>query len=466
MKFPTLFRRQKSASSVFGGGWQPLFGNRGHHGMREHMPGSWQRDIRIDVDQQERHHAVFACMSQIASDVAKMRLRVMQLNTPGAYWSETTNPAYNPVLAKPNAYQTSGQFLESWLWSKLSHGNFYALKQYDSRNVVNAIYPLDPYRVRPLIATDGSGMVFYEIMPDRTVPGLTETVVIPARYMIHDRYNVMFGDLIGTSPLYAATASSAGGLAMVRSSARFFARGAKLSGVLSGPGAIDPDTAKRLEDKWAEEMEGEENSGKIAVLGSALKFETMMMSMVDAAIVDSMKWSATMICSVFAMPPWKIGLDVWPRGIVNVQALAVDYLSSCLQRYVESIEAALTVGLGMSGGLRVGLDESGLLRMDQVSLATYLGDLVSRGVMAPNEARAKLGLPPVPGGDNCFMQQQNFSLEALAAPGRSTTPGSPAMPPEPEPAKALPPPAIGRLMNREESILFSEMRPSAPDEDE
>ena len=35
--------------------------------------------------------------------------------------------------------------------------------------------------------------------------------------------------------------------------------------------------------------------------------------------------------------------------------------------------------------------------------------------MTPNEARFKyFGLGPVAGGDSCFLQQQMFSLEALA----------------------------------------------------
>lgn len=34
--------------------------------------------------------------------------------------------------------------------------------------------------------------------------------------------------------------------------------------------------------------------------------------------------------------------------------------------------------------------------------------------MAPNEARATVGLPPVVGGDTPYLQQQNFGLFALA----------------------------------------------------
>jgi len=441
-------RRSKAAGALApsGVGWASLWGSRTRGDL---YPGSWQRHVRITTDDQLRHHAVWACMSQIAGDVAKMRPHLRQQSANGRFWSETANPAYSPVLAKPNNYQDSGQFLESWLWSKLCHGNFYGLKVRDGRNVVQAIMPLDPHRVFPKVSTDGEVAIFYELAVDN-MAGITGPVMVPAREIIHDRFNTIFHPLIGTSPLYAAASAAAGGIAMANSSARFFMKGAKLSGVLSADGVIDPDTAKRLEDKWTEEYEGSENTGKIAVLGSGLKFQTLQMSMVEAAIADQMKWSATQVCSVFGMPAWKIGLDVWPRGVSQVSALSVDYLTSCLQKYVEAIERCLTTGLGLAAGFKAALDETTLLRMDPVSLVSMLAQAVGSAQMSPNEAREKLNLPPMPGGDALFLQQQNFSLEALAKRDALPNPfaaGAPPAPPHapalpaPEPAPALPPAA-------------------------
>jgi HK97 family phage portal protein len=333
-------------------------------------------------------------------------------------------------LQTPNNYQNSGQFLEAWVWSKLNTGNFYGLKVRDNRNVVIAIYPLDPFRVAPKVATDGSVAVFYELSPDN-MSGITESIMVPAREIIHDRYNTMNHPMVGTSPLFAAGAAAAGGLGMANSTARFFKNGAQPSGVLSAPGQIDPDTAKRLEDKWETDFQGE-NVGKIAVLGSGLEFKIMQMSMVDAQVAELMKWSATQICSVFHMPPWKVALDVWPRGIVNVSALNVDYLTSCLQSYIEAIERCLTSGLGLASGYSVGLDEAGLLRLDPAGMVEMLARAVGSGQMTPNEARAKLNLPPVAGGDQCYLQQQNFSLAALAKRDALANPfgaGAPALPP-------------------------------------
>ena len=77
-----------------------------------------------------------------AADVAKMRLKLMQPED--EVWKETTVPAFSPVLNKPNRFQTRIQFYESWIISKLRAGNAYVLKERDQRNVVVALYVLDP----------------------------------------------------------------------------------------------------------------------------------------------------------------------------------------------------------------------------------------------------------------------------------------------------------------------------------
>jgi phage portal protein BeeE len=56
---------------------------------------------------------------------------------------------------------------------------------------------------------------------------------------------------------------------------------------------------------------------------------------------------------------------------------------------------------------------------------------VKSGIRAPDEARARLNLPPVPGGKYPYLQQQNFSLEALAKRDAQEDPFG--MKPKPEP---------------------------------
>ncbi|RXL37533.1 phage portal protein, partial [Citrobacter sp. AAK_AS5] len=72
--------------------------------------------------------------------------------------------------------------------------------------------------------------------------------------------------------------------------------------------------------------------------------------------------------------------------------------------------------LGSVEGRTLGteLDLDGLLRMDSMTQIQVLSEGVKGGLVKPNEGSGKLGLRPVAGGDQVYLQQQNYSLAALA----------------------------------------------------
>jgi hypothetical protein len=76
-----------------------------------------------------------------------------------------------------------------------------------------------------------------------------------------------------------------------------------------------------------------------------LKFETPdIMSAVDAQIIEQLKWSDEKICATFHVPGYMVQVGAPPFNN-NVEALAQQYYSQCLQIHIESIELCLTKGL-------------------------------------------------------------------------------------------------------------------------
>lgn len=59
-------------------------------------------------------------------------------------------------------------------------------------------------------------------------------------------------------------------------------------------------------------------------------------------------------------------------------------------------------------------DIDGLLRMDTTALSDALAKQVGAGITKINEARRRINLSPTAGGNTCYLQEQNYSLEALA----------------------------------------------------
>ncbi len=430
----TRFKNTQTLSSVDSNrGWWPV--------IREAFAGAWQRNVELRTENVLSHGIVFACITLIASDIAKLWISLVEKDEDGI-WTETTSPAFSPVLRRPNHYQNRIQFVMQWILSKLIHGNAYILKERDNRGgpnrgVVTAMYLLDPQRVRPLVAPDGS--VYYQLDRD-DLSGLPDGLeAIPAREIIHDIMYAPYHPLCGISPISACGLAAMQGLRIQHQSSKLFANNSLLSGILTAPGIISKDTADRLEQHWAANYAGEQGAGKVAVLGDGLKFEPMTMTAVDAQLIDQLKWTGETICACFHVPGWKVGVSPMP-AYGNVQAANIDYYSQALQILIESLELCLDEGLELDNvpdrELGVELDVDALLRMDTLTATEVEAKAIGAGFKAPNESRKRFDLPPVPGGDACYLQQQNYSLAALDKRDQMgpplATPQQPALPAAPD----------------------------------
>ncbi|EPM68606.1 HK97 family phage portal protein, partial [Pseudomonas syringae pv. actinidiae ICMP 18804] len=357
--------------------------------VREAFAGAWQKNIEVNQDTVLAFSAVFACITLIASDIAKLRLKLVQL-TDDRIWEETTSSSFSPVIKRPNHFQNRIQFFETWFLSKLTHGNTYVMKLRDGRGVVIKLYVLDPRRVTPLVADDGS--VYYRLLADN-LSTLEDGVVVPASEIIHDRMNCLFHPLVGVSPIYACGLAAMQGNAIQNNSANFFRNGSKPGGVLTAPGAIADDTAKRLKEHWDLNFSGE-NAGRVAVLGDGLKYEAMAISAADSQLIEQLRWSAETVCSAFHVPGYKVGVGAQPNN-ASAEISNQIYYSDCLQSLIEAAELCLDEGLELPGAYGTEFDLDGLLRMDTATLYKANNDAVGGGWMKPNEARRRAGLAPV-----------------------------------------------------------------------
>jgi HK97 family phage portal protein len=419
-------------------GWWPI--------VREPYTGAWQANVELRGDALLTNPTVFACVTRISQDIGKLRLRlVVQAAANGDIWTPVTNPAYSPVLRKPNHYQTIIKFVEQWISSKLIWGNTYVLKRRDARGVVTALYILNPQYVTVLVATDGA--VFYQLRrPDVDFAGVWDggdEITVPGREIIHDRINCLFHPLVGLSPLYAAALPASLGSTIQRTSTQFFATGSRPSGTLSSEHEITQEQADKMQQRWMTGFGGVENTGKVAVLGFGLKYEPLTQTAVDAQLTEQAGQTEIEICKCFGMPVALLNTTKGaPYG--NHEQLVQLYHDGCLQTLIVGTETALDEGLGIDqtvNGTQYGteFDIDDLYWMDTATRTKAAADSVGSGVLSPNEARLKyFGLGPVTGGDSPMVQQQYYSLAALAErdadqPFSKPTPGTPGAAPEPEP---------------------------------
>ena len=404
------FTGKKSASTA-----QPVNGGDVWHTIHDPFTGAWQRNEEIEVSKndQMRHHAVFACVSLITRDIGKLKIKTKR-KVEGV--SQVCTSCINPLLATPNDFQNWQQFAEAWATSKATSGNTYVWKVRNIYGEVWKLQILNPERTKPLV--DPNGNVFYQVRKDRLFD-LDEDVVLPASEIIHDRFNCFYHPLVGLSPITACALSASQGISIQRNAQAFFANASRPSGILVAPGAITEQTSNELKENWQKNYSGKGNGGT-AVMGDGMNYVPISVAANDAQLVEQLKMSGEIVCTAFSVPAFKVGLAPLPSGKVSDHNDI--YYSDCLQHYIESIETLLNQHLDLEGGVEVEFDLKALLRMDSNSQMSFLKEGIGAAILSPNEARAELGYAAVSGGESPMIQQQNFSLAAIAKRDSSADP--------------------------------------------
>lgn len=417
--------REKALNAVPGagrGGWRRIM---------EPFAGAWQRNIEEKQTDLLTYPTLYAVIARIASDIGKLPFSLRQRERSGV-WIEVTNPAYDPVLRKPNDHQTPAQFREQWMLSKLTSGNTYVFKRKDARGVVTHLYVLDPEKVLPMVSD--SGAVFYQLRTDalNTLPEgyPAENLIVPASEIIHDRCMTIHHPLIGVPPLAAAHWPALKNMKIMRSATEFFANNAQPGGLLTAPAGMSEDDAKDVKKYWETEF-SDGKSGKVAIIGADMKFTPFAMKSIDSQMVEQMRYSDEQICQPFGVPPFMVGIGSFPSGM-GVDGLYLIYYNGALQAPIQHMEELLDDGLKISRPLGIELDLEPLLRMDEAKRAEVETKLVGGMIKTPDEGRARFNLAPTGGGNTLWGQHQDYPLGMLS----KRTDLDPVDPPAPEPQPA------------------------------
>src|SRR6185436_5527310 len=194
----------------------------------------------------------------------------------------------------------------------------------------------DPTRVQPLVSDDGA--VFYRLSSDN-LAGIDD-IVVPAREIIHDRFNCLFHPLVGTPPVFASGLASMVAINGQKASALLFENASVPGGILTLPGEVNQEEEQRFKEQW-ELRFSRSNLGRVAVMTGGVKYEKMTMTNLEVQMIENLKWSA------------EVGVGALPSN-ANVQSLNVEYYSQALQSQIEEIEELLDAALGIGWGVSMG----------------------------------------------------------------------------------------------------------------
>jgi len=250
----------------------------------------------------------WACVRLRADSVARLPLRVFRAtrDARGRYGrEEARDSALWPLMAnRVNEHLTSFRFrrlMQTWLDMT---GNAYAEIETNRRGEVVALWPWRPDRVEVEMTPNGPR---YEYTTEATRFSRGERVVRDWPFILHLR-GVEGDGLKGLDPIRAHRQTLAHAAGMREYSARFFAQGARPSGVLESPEKLSDAAYERLRKQHEARVSGLDNAHRIMILEEGLKWNQVSSRMVDAEFVAQSVQSGYDVCRIFEVPPHMVGL--------------------------------------------------------------------------------------------------------------------------------------------------------------
>ena len=362
--------------------------------------------------------AVWACIRQSAQTIASLPLALYEKDEVGGRQPVSDRLA-EVLTVSPNADQTALEFWEGQVAWILANGNCYA-ERTETGGRLSALTPLPAPLVEPIRAQDGT--ISFEVW-DRG-----KKDVLPGSKVMHVR-GFGFGGLKGLSAIRYGVQSMGAGLAADETAARFFGSGMSLSGIIESDQTLDPHQRVQLQE-MLDEYASSSRSWKVLMLEAGLKWSDAQLNPEDAQMLETRRFSIEDCCRWFGTPPIVIGHStsgqtMWGTG---VEQILLSWMSQGLNPVMRRIEATIRKDLigRTRGRVYAEWNREGILQMDAKAKSEFLQKMVNGGIMTPNEARAKLNLSPIEGGEHLLVQGAMMTLDALIArPADAPVPAQP-----------------------------------------
>lgn len=365
---------------------------------------------RVTPETAAHHATVFACCNNIAGDLAKVPLKLWQRQGDGQDVRVREHAAGDLLNgeAAPGVPAKLVRFAAVYAYTLRGNGHIYG-----PRDGGGELMRLDIVRQGNVSMLRDGLERFYQFEDGAGVQRR-----VPARAMVHLRYMAEDG-WTGRSPIQVAAESVGIALAGQRAAARNAAGGTTKGVIKLGDNYEGEEQRVRNARRIKDAMQDPGSDGWIAVNPDE-DVKALDISAADQELLSSRKFDREMLAGIYRMPPSK--LQMLEYGVkANGEQQAIDYLTDCLLHWSALVEAQLDVALLTRAEREAGLflrhDFGALLQPTVKEQYEALNRAVGGPFMLPNEARAKIGAPPVAEGATLNPAPNMTRAEA---PGRDT----------------------------------------------
>jgi HK97 family phage portal protein len=370
---------------------------------------------------------IYACISVLSQDVGRCPLKLRALKDDGEWVDATDHQLWEILHDLPNPEMTAGEFRSDMMRSLLAHEAAYAEIVRNPNGTIKAMWPLDSTRMK----------VERDALNVKTYTYSRGDVNKPLVWKFNpDRPPLL--ELKHPSPIHRCRDMVGLAIALDRYAGKFFANGARLSGLLNSPTTLTPDQRTLIRQMFESLHKGVENAHKVGVTEGPLTFTPMTTPNNEAQFNETRKHVRTMIAGAWRVPPHKIG-DLERATFSNIEAQDRDYVNSSLNPYLVMWEQALrrdVLTTRQYPKYQVIFDREALIEADSKSRSEALAIGRQNGWWSANDVRRKLNENPIPVAEGGNQYHMNGNMIPLT--------GNPELSPD-DPLRSLDPAGDARI---------------------
>lgn len=345
----------------------------------------------------------FACLKILSESIGKLPLHLLQHQPNGGVRKAREHPLYFTFKTRPNPYMTASSFWAALEFNRNHYGNGYAYIANQGIRNKTSLWILDPTKVKvwwddAKLLSDVSDIWYVYNAPN------DKTYKFSSSEIFHVKTSATADGITGLSVAETLATTLQGAQKAQGIVNKLYESGFVAKAVVQYTGSISDPNAKTFAAGLERYAAGKDDEVKsIIPIPFGTSFTPLNIKFTDAEFMAIRKHTALQIAAAFGIKPNQINdYEKASYASAEAQQLAfyVDTLLFILKQYEEEATyKGLEINEYTTKGLHWKFNVAVILRADQKTQIDTLRSAVAGFIYTPNEARAMLDKPALPGGD-------------------------------------------------------------------
>jgi len=299
-----------------------------------------------------------------------------------------------------NQYMSAQTVRETIQGHAMPWGNGYGLIIRNGMGEVKEIIPLMPDRTEPVFRRHETNPALDNKLWYKTrIQSLGETRYLPAADVLHIK-GLGYDGIKGYPVVQYNAEAIALGIAAHSFTSSFFGNGTSVSGILTHPNTIKPETHKRLRESWEDTHQGVGKTQKTAILEDGMTFVPISTDPKNAQMIDTLRFSVEDVSRITGVPVHMLAENT-RSTFNNIEELNMEFYQLTMLQWFTRWETECKIKLaGVDSDIYYEFNAAALLRANQKARNESYNVAIAGGFMTPNEARKKENLPALKDGNN------------------------------------------------------------------